>query len=85
MFYLTTHSTHFLTVIWNGLNTFYLQLYDVRHMVNYHSDSKRGNLQVLFHGQLFSIRSKGGFISTFPQTGQYIPVFATPVAENWLE
>ena len=74
MFYLTTHSEHFNTVIWreskplhgllfpvsiNGsfmegrkegnvlfndaLNTFYLRLYGVRHMVKDHSDSERGN------------------------------------------
>ena len=27
----------------NTLNTFYLRLYGVRHMVKDHSDSKRGN------------------------------------------
>ena len=27
----------------NALNTFYLRLYDVRHMVKDHSDSERGN------------------------------------------
>ena len=58
MFYLTTHSTHFIygymasdpevrkerNVLFNdALNTFYLQLYGVRHMVKDHSDSERGN------------------------------------------
>ena len=34
------------------LNTFYLRLYGIRHMVTDHSDSKRGNL-LLPHGLLF--------------------------------
>ena len=55
MFYLTTHSTHFIygymvkkygkegNVLFNDtLNTFYLQLYGVGHMVKDHSDSERG-------------------------------------------
>ena len=50
------------------LNTFYLRLYGVRHMVKDHSDSKRGN-PMPPHGLLFSINSKGSFICTIPQTG----------------
>ena len=46
MFYLMMHSTHFI--------------YGVRHMVKDHSDSKRGN-QLLPHGLLFTISSKGFF------------------------
>ena len=38
------------------LNTFYLRLYGVRHMVKYHSDSERNLL--LSHGLLFPISSK---------------------------
>ena len=63
MFYLTTHSTHFIygymaSDIWlrtilivrrkernvlfnDALNTFYLRLYGVRHMVKDHSDSEK--------------------------------------------
>ena len=52
MFYLTTHSTHFIygymegrregNVLFNdALNTFYLRLYGVRHMVKDHSDSEK--------------------------------------------
>ena len=48
----------------DALNTFYLRLYGVRHMVKDHSDSERGNL-LLPHGLLFSINSKG-FICTIP-------------------
>ena len=45
----------------DALNTFYLQLYGIGHMVKDHSDSKRGNL-LLPHGLLFPI-------SIIPQTG----------------
>ena len=45
----------------DALNTFYLRLYGIRHMVKDHSDSKRGNL-LPTHGLLFSINSKGSFI-----------------------
>ena len=50
------------------LNTFYLRLYGVRHMVKDHSHSERGN-PLPPHGLHFSINSKGSFISTIPQTG----------------
>ena len=49
----------------NALNTFYLQLYGIRHVVKDHSDSKIGNL-LPPHGLLFSINSKGSFICTIP-------------------
>ena len=47
------------------LNTFYLRLYCIVHMVEDHSDSERGN-PLLSHGLLFLINSKGSFISTIP-------------------
>ena len=80
MFYLTTHSTHFIygymasgrkegNVLFNdALNTFYLRLYGVRHMVKDHSDSERGN-PLPPHELLLPISSKGSFICTIPQTG----------------
>ena len=40
------------------LNTFYLRLYGVRHMVKDHTDSERGN-PLPPHGLLFSISSMG--------------------------
>ena len=52
----------------DALNTFYLRVYGVKHMVKDHSDSERGNL-LLPHGLLFSINSKGSLICTIPQTG----------------
>ena len=47
----------------DALNTFYLRLYGVRHMVKDHSDSEKGNV-LLRHGLLFPINSKGSFICT---------------------
>ena len=50
------------------LNTFYLRLYGIRHMVKDHSDSEKGN-PLPPHRLLLSINSKGSFICTIPQTG----------------
>ena len=55
MFYLTTHSTHYI-----------LRLYGIGHMVKDHSDSERGNT-LPPHGLLFPINSKGSFICTIPR------------------
>ena len=52
----------------DALNTFYLRLYGIRHMVKDHSDSERGN-PLLPHRLLFLINSKGSFICVLPQTG----------------
>ena len=49
----------------NALNTFYLRLYGVRHMVKDHSDSEKGN-PLPPHRLLLSINSKGSFICTIP-------------------
>ena len=52
----------------DALNTFYLRLYGVRHMVKDHSDSENGN-PLPPHRLLFPSNSKGSFIRTIPQTG----------------
>ena len=52
----------------DALNTFYLRLYGVRHLVKDHSDSEKGN-PLPPHRLLLSINSKGSFICTIPQTG----------------
>ena len=62
--------------IYDALNTFYLQLYGVRHMVKDHSDSEKGNL-LPPHRLLFPINSKGSFICTIPQTGLHIHTHLT--------
>ena len=49
----------------DALNTFYLRLYGVRHMVKNHSDSEKGN-PLPPHRLLFTINSKGSFICTIP-------------------
>ena len=46
----------------DALNTFYLWLYSIGHMVKDLSDSERGNLLSPLHGLLFPINSKGSFI-----------------------
>ena len=50
------------------LNTFYLRLYGVRHMVKDHSDSERGN-PLPPHGLLILINSKDSFICIISQRG----------------
>ena len=57
------------TVLFNdALNTFYLRLCGVRHMVKDHSDGEKGN-PLPPHRLLFPINCKGSFICTIPQTG----------------
>ena len=52
----------------DALNTFYLWLYGVRHMVKDNSESEKGN-PLSPYRLLLSINSKGYFICTIPQTG----------------
>ena len=58
MFYLTTHSTHFI----------YGYMASDIIMVKDHSDSEKGN-PLPPHRLLLSINSKGSFICIIPQTG----------------
>ena len=51
------------------LNTFYLSLYGVGHMVKDHSEIEKGNLLPVLLGLHFLISSKGSFICTIQQTG----------------
>ena len=67
------------------LNTFYLRLYGVRHMVKDHTDSERGNL-LPPHRLIFLISSKGSFYMHHPTDRMtHTTVFVTPVVEHWLE
>ena len=62
----------------DALNTFYLGLYDVRHMAKNHSYKERGNL--------FPISSKGSFICIIPiDRITHTTAFVTPVMGHWLE
>ena len=51
----------------NALNTFYLWLYGIRHMVRFHSDSERKNNLLLLHGLLFLTSSNGYFTPSHRQ------------------
>ena len=68
----------------NALNTFYLCLYGVRHMVKDHSDSENGN-PLPSHRLLFPISSKDSFICTIPHRIAHTTAFVTPVVDHWLE
>ena len=68
-YYLRLYGERERNVLFNDvLNTFYLRLYGVGHMVKDHSDSEKGN-PLPPHRLLFPINSKGYFICTTPQTG----------------
>ena len=55
----------------DALNTFYLRLYGVRHMVKDHSDSEKGN-PLPPHGLLFPISSKSSlYASSHRQDSKY--------------
>ena len=69
----------------DALNTFYLWLYCVRHMVKDHSDSEKGN-PVPPHRLLLLINSKGSFYMHHPTDRiAHTMAFVTPVVEHWLE
>ena len=64
-----SHKERERNVLFNdALNTFYLRLYGIGHMVKDYSDSERGNL-LPPHGLLVPISCKGSFICTITQTG----------------
>ena len=66
------------TVLFNdALNTFYLRLYGVRHMVKDHSDSERRN-PLPPHRLLFYMHHPTDRIA-------HTTAFVKPVVENWLE
>ena len=82
---LTFHGERERNVLFNdALNTFYLRLYGVRHMVKDHSDSEKGN-PLPPHRLLLSINSKGSFICTIPHRITHTTDFFIPVVEHWLE
>ena len=68
----------------DALNTFYLRLYGVRHMVKDYSDSEKGN-PLPPHRLLLSINSNGSFICTIPDRITHTTAFVTPIVEHWLE
>ena len=52
----------------NALDTFYLRLYGVGHMIKDHSDSERKTPLPPLHGLFFPISSKGSFICIITHT-----------------
>ena len=87
------HTMHLLHQSWkegnvlfnDALNTFYLRLYGVRHMVKDHSDSERGN-PLPPHGLLFPISSKGSFICTIPdRIAHTMPLLYQSWSTGWNE
>ena len=60
----------------DALNTFYLRLYGVRHMVKDHSGSEKGNL--LSPHRFFYMHHPTDRIT-------HTTAFVTPVVEHWLE
>ena len=68
----------------DALNTFYLRLLGVRHMVKDHSDIERGN-PLPPHGLLFPISRMGSFICTIPDRIAHTTAFVKPVVDHWLE
>ena len=78
MFYLTTHSTHFMVIWRQGKGRKQICIFNDIHfsygymasdMVKDYSISKRGIPLPPLHGILYPISSKGSFICTIPQTG----------------
>ena len=66
------------------LNTFYLRLSGVRHIVKDHSDSERGN-PLPPHGLLFLLAVRTMlYASSYIRDNTYHE-FGTPVVEHWLE
>ena len=75
MFYLMTHSTHFI----------YGYIASDKLMVKYHTDSEIGN-PLPPHGLLFLINSKGSFYMRHPTDRiSHTTAFVTPVVVKWLE
>ena len=67
-----------------SLNTFYLQLYGVGHMVQDHSDSERKPAATSW--ATLSVKQQGFFICTILQTGQPLlhQLWSTGWKEIWL-
>ena len=81
IFYHYKHIRKEGTVLFNNtLNTFYLRLYGVKHMVKDHSNCKRGN-PLPPHGLRM-----GFFYMHYPTDRiTHTTAFVTPVLEHWLE
>ena len=69
----------------DALNTVYLRLYGVRHMVKDHSDSEKGN-PLPPHTILFRLTARVLLYIYHPTDKiAHTTAFVTPVMEHWLE
>ena len=68
-----------------ALNTFYLRLYGIRHMVEDHSSSKIANLLLSSHRLLFLINNKGFYMHHPTDKITHTMNFVISVVEHWLE
>ena len=67
------------------LDTFYLWLYGVGHMVKDHSDSEREETDCRHMGYSFRITARFFYMHHPTDRIAHIKAFVTPVVEDWLE
>ena len=70
----------------DALNTLYLRLYGVGHMVKYHSDSEREETRCRHMGYTFLLAARVLLYAPFHTDRiAHTTAFVTPVVEHWLE
>ena len=69
----------------DALNTFYLRLYGVTHMVKYHSDSEREETRCRYMGYSFQLAARVLYMHHLTDRITHTTAFVTPVVEHWLE
>ena len=73
-------------VVNDTLNTFYIWLYDIWHMIKKHSDSERGNQLPPLQGQLLRLVTRYPFYLHHPTNNiVYTTTFVIPIVVHWLE
>ena len=69
----------------DALNTFYLRLYGVRHMVKDHSDSEREETSCRHMGYCLKLAASFFYMHHSTDGIAHTTAFVTPVVEHWLE
>ena len=69
----------------DALNTFYLQLYSITHMVKDHSDSEREETRCRHMGYSFQLATRVLYMRHPTDRITHTTAFVTPVMEHWLE
>ena len=64
------------------LNTFYLWLYGIGHVIKDHSDSEGGSPLLPLHGYFFQLAPRA---LLYTDRIVHTMAFVTPVVEHWLE